>query len=1051
MSLVRQAQAAVDRQPWEFAGTESVNFLGGYFTDYVKDSDLKSIGFDNILKHANVLPCPVGVPFAVEIGGTDISRFHCMVEVKPFEKKRTGTADGQHPPPTSHWSFTVEDKTITVKRSEKREIEVTGVPANFFYSCQGTSQSADPCILPSAPSLLPSPYYGYVETDNDKTFLFFDFHSFAQTGTDGKERATSEVWGDEVTAMRAVKRAVKVFCSQTDDSSVSEPHEAGTQSRPWVSDEANFNFAAFFWAELAYSRNAKFAVLVLTGTKLEVRLSRNRSPSSEAEKDEVSFGNVNFNWNNGKIEINGQVREIAQTTDPDQFGDGDDFESVAHPMCHSQDSPSDSPYTCSTHYPFIGTFELSEQTFNRKTQSDSLVLVFALGQDRLILINGFLSFLALKKHKISDKTPLNIFSTVFYFFFKTMKSGLMAGTWFEGRKSEASISQSKFTNLRDFKSEDENSPGGVFTLQGSAWTLQLQDYIHFSAQLTTGWTGYLLDEIQPKTQRGTGDEMIHSDTLRLIPESPLIGAWVINPLPTRQEHGQPSVVSLPLSVLLLFDSYVADSESAKSAIQIALNRFPDHYTDSSAPADLQRPIYEVFAFWYQVELMMSKRPERSGIQPSRASPIGPYFVALVVSGKQILSLKVGAPGSDILLSKDILLGHANDVTIRWLSTGVHEKVGFLVRGAKCGQESICLVDAQHQVVIDSFESLSVYVVGGYVAEEVAVRVAAVVDSVEYELPFDVSLEYRQRAEWDHSDTAHHNIPSMVPQLVYVSHGRVHLPALDGPVDKVSHDNETVVYEHGSLKWTRDQKNFSTSPCGIEVQSSCALVNSNPFEVVLYSSAGVGPRDIRLTLKAQADAAAAAKKRQEEKEAVRLKETRARADAEAAALAAARARASRRLHRPNRLRDSVSVHGTVNRWKTHSSTRPVHSSTSAAPVHSRPSTQTYRALPNNYRKDDDDDDQSDEDDDDSNDDDEHDSTLDDNDDDDDDKDETDDAPSSAVVASKTSVAGINPTVPASDDGLSVGAVLGIIAAVVAVGAVAVFYFFSGVVQSPASVV
>ena len=377
-------------------------------------------------------------------------------------------------------------------------------------------------------------------------------------------------------------------------------------------------------------------------------------------------------------------------------------------------------------------------------------------------------------------------------------------------------------------------------------------------ELLDGWTGSSLEGSQQPTGSITQayHPIIRFDSQSPIPESPLIGSWVVKAPSATQSASSvtPTSSTGSHSVLLLFDLYRVDDGDdfqVKAAIALANNGLPLHYSNPLAPLDMQRPIYEVFAFSYQVQLLLDKEMGFNAKLRSNAGMLQvdvkpkPYYAALVVSGKRINSLRVSRAGTDILISKESLSREGN-ISIRWLNTDEGEIRIMVIREQLVDDteqhEHVYNQLANDVIKISLTDSINIYVVGGFDTNQLAVQVAAIVDMVEFGWSFANHVSYRKATEY-----------GQPPQLVIVNRG--------GHLTLPSHDPRQIELSPGVLTFDGQAllpNQLSLIDChfSIGLASHCSRYKDGGSQVILYSAYGVGPKDIHLTLNALRDEAKA---------------------------------------------------------------------------------------------------------------------------------------------------------------------------------------------------
>ena len=335
-----------------------------------------------------------------------------------------------------------------------------------------------------------------------------------------------------------------------------------------------------------------------------------------------------------------------------------------------------------------------------------------------------------------------------------------------------------------------------------------------------------------------------------LPESPLLGAWRVGDQSSFYTSGvfrEPTVAIHPtIAVLFVLDPERVDGDPrhVQEAIKSAFRHLPSHYRNPFSPPDMQRPIYEVYAFWYQVEMLRMERGSATMSSQSLSASASaesisddPFLAALVVLDNQIISLKVGTPQRNIVIPKE-WLSEAEDLIIEY-------KEAYEVQ-VQFGQRAETLNANFGKITVS--DSISIYVVGGVNAKEVAVRVAAVVDLVVLGIAFDDSLIYRRLAE------------KSPPQLVFIGEDGVPVypkaeqpNVLDIPSD-LSIGTLSIVGNRLIHNPSSSGTSMFTKFCTFEYLFANCVRHQEVFKVVLYNVNGVGPNDIKLTLGARDRAA-----------------------------------------------------------------------------------------------------------------------------------------------------------------------------------------------------
>ena len=633
---------------------------------------------------------------------------------------------------------------------------------------------------------------------------------------------------------------------------------ASSSLQSLFSDTLSAIFAARFWAQLAVLRKAKYAVVVVNDDNVEVKFGQ----------DEVlKLGEVEFS----RESRSGCINVVGPYTDQIKLENGSSTNLILNQPRTSRSSPPYYPRRDGilSALPFGGWVELRH--IAPLAPSTTSFLVFTLGDDCRILETALREVLRIFAANRAIRSALShtaealssdhldfrgepsklklpiIKKKGFYRKLGERHSNIIVGTLLKSEPGQ-------FQAL-DIENPFEQTDGGpLWALRspsGKNLQLRFENDTTFRGNLLNGFTGYPLEKMLSRLALRTaqdGQHFIKTNSEMLLPDSPLLGAWRVcdqssfEPSRFDSIRIQPTIAIHPKStVLVILDPERVDGNSlfVQKAIKSAFHHLPSHYGNPFASPDMQRPIYEVFAFWYQVEMIRLERgSETMSSQSLSASasaesiPQDPFFAALVVLNYQIICLKVGAPGTDIVISKE-WLSEAEDLIIRYIESADKGQVRVDLTGQRAET-----LDAQFGKITVS-DSILIYVVGGVNTEEVAVRVAAVVDMVVLGIPFDDSLMYRRLAENSSSP----------PQLVFIGEDGV-------PVYPSVHEPYRVDSPAGSLQLVRDTilvNGESIEPftmfCRIPLTSAnCVKQKNSNFPVVLYDVNGVGPIDINLTLK-----------------------------------------------------------------------------------------------------------------------------------------------------------------------------------------------------------
>ena len=901
-----------------------------------------SVVFFAKLSQASVELPPDGL-FAVEIGLKDGKIvYHHQMRLDAVVEAEREVSISPHGP---SWTLSFDgERFITLTRNIEGGLKITAQGLKILY-CDGT-QLTGACVLRSSLSgPLPSPYYGYVKTQDilkgaagplkHKTapiryFFLYDLHLFRSavgvTPSDESDAVyalhrainqtmenATEGWlsltpekshSNEDAAIRALAKSAAEISTLTtfmdaysensrqlqselgaenlkkkralrgDDDLIAIEALSAAESRmealgrklshsdreyeqarqqlqtarvayesassslqSLFSDTLSAIFAARFWAQLAVLRKAKYAVLVVADDKVEVKFGGDGL---------LSIGEVEFS----RESSSGHINVVGPYTDQLKLEDGSTNLILKLPR-----TSRSSPYYprrdgILSALPFGGWVELRHVA--PLAPSATSFLVFTLGDDRRILetairhvlgsIGANRAILSKVSHA-SYQTNVNLplfNDKAFYRSLRQSRSNIMVVTLTNG--------ESRRFQLLDIENPSEkNDEGPIWGLKspsGKNWQLQLQKDPIFHGKLLNGLLGSPLEKRLPMFAQ---DELnyLKTDPKMRLPESPLLGAWRVGDQSSFYTSGvfrEPTVAIHPtIAVLFVLDPERVDGDPrhVQEAIKSAFRHLPSHYRNPFSPPDMQRPIYEVYAFWYQVEMLRMERGSATMSSQSLSASASaesisddPFFAALVVLNYQIICLKVGAPGTDIVISKE-WLSEAEDLIIRYIESADKGQVRVDLTGQRAET-----LDAQFGKITVS-DSILIYVVGGVNTEEVAVRVAAVVDMVVLGIPFDDSLMYRRLAENSSSP----------PQLVFIGEDGV-------PVYPSVHEPYRVDSPAGSLQLVRDTilvNGESIEPftmfCRIPLTSAnCVKQKNSNFPVVLYDVNGVGPIDINLTLK-----------------------------------------------------------------------------------------------------------------------------------------------------------------------------------------------------------